>query len=126
MTAHTACRGTNTHARASRQWWLWAKNCQMVSVASSAVDGAGRPATLSTSGLGSPPGHWWPAPATEINSTVRPSGQPAVCVVTLPAVLEFGGPHESMERQVALSDSAEGPSTRGFPLAANALPGPPL
>jgi hypothetical protein len=49
----------------------------MVSVALSAVDGAGKPIRC-PSGLESPPGHWWPAPVTEINSTVRPSAQPVI------------------------------------------------
>src|SRR5690349_19626951 len=100
------------------------KNCQMVSVASSAVDGAGMP-NLSNTGLGAPPGHWCPAPATEINSTVRPSAHAAVWVVTSPAVVEVGGSHASMARHVSLTDGTGGPSTRGLPLIAKALPGPP-
>jgi hypothetical protein len=106
--------------------WFGAKNCQMVSVALSAVDGAEMLPTHCASGLGSPPGHWWPAPITEINSTVRPSAHPAVWVVTSPAVVELGCPHPSIPRYVALTASTEGPSTRAVPSAENALPGPPL
>src|ERR1700761_4569481 len=98
----------------------------MVSVASSAVDGAGMFPTHCASGLGSPPGHWCPAPATEISSTVRPSAQAAVCVVTSPEVAELGCAHASMPRHVALTAATEGPSTRAVPSAENALPGPPL
>jgi hypothetical protein len=50
----------------------------MVSVALSAVDGIGIFKSRRASGLGSPPGHWWPAPVTEINATVHPSAQSAV------------------------------------------------
>src|SRR5271155_6185421 len=77
-------------------------------------------------GLGPPRGHWWPAPATEINSTVCPSAHPAVWVVTSPAVVELGCPQPSMPRHVALTACTEGPSTRAVPSEENALPGPPL
>src|SRR4029077_14723640 len=67
-----------------------------------------------------------PAPATEISSTVRPSAQPTVWVVTSPAVAALGCPQPSIPRHVALTASTEGPSTRAVPSAENAFPGPPL
>src|ERR1700742_1826662 len=98
----------------------------MVSVALSAVDGAGMLPIRCASGLGSPPGHWWPAPVTEINSTVRPSAHPAVWVVTLPAGVGLGCPQPSTPPHLALAPPPEGLSTRAVPPAENALPGPPL
>src|SRR5271155_934686 len=98
----------------------------MVSVALSAVDGAGMLPIHCVSGLGSPPGHWWPAPVTEINSTVRPSAHPAVWGVTAPAGGGVGCPPPSTPRHVALTAPTEGPSPRAVPSAENALPGPPL
>ncbi|BBA90614.1 hypothetical protein YM3MPS_52850 [Mycobacterium pseudoshottsii] len=70
----------------------------MVAVASSAVDGGEMPAIVSRTGLDLLPGHWWPAPATEINVTLRASVQEAVWVVTTPEVVEVGGAHASMAR----------------------------
>src|SRR5271156_6352860 len=98
----------------------------MVSVALSAVDGAGMLPIHCVSGLGSPPGHWWPAPGTQINPPGPPAAPPAVWVVTSPAVVELGCPPPSTPRHVALTASTEGPSTRAVPSVEKALPGPPL
>jgi len=55
-----------------------------------AVDGGSVPRIRWIRGLGADPGHWWPAPAMVISSTVRPAGQEAVEVVTVPAVVATG------------------------------------
>jgi len=73
-----------------------AKNCQMTRVAFRAVDGGSVCRSRWASRSGAAPGHWWPAPAMVISSTVRPAGQSAVEVVTTPAVVMTGAAQWSM------------------------------
>ena len=58
----------------------------MTWVAFSALDGGSVCRRICASRSGAAPGHWCPAPAMVMSSTVRPSGHLAVEVVTVPAV----------------------------------------
>src|SRR3712207_5402241 len=100
----------------------------MVDVAFRAVDGGSRCRMRCATGAGRDPGHWWPAPATVMSSTARPSGHVATDVVTGPDLVSVGAEQEFVRRQVSISDGTEGPSIlmgrRPLPLLLR-RPGPP-
>src|SRR6266540_3156979 len=89
------------------------KKRQMVSVASSAVDGRSSCSARAIAGFGPGwPGHWCPAPAMVINSTLRPSGQFATDVVTGPALLTEG----RAQRSILTGPAAPAPPLSRLPM----------
>jgi hypothetical protein len=70
---------------------FWMKNCQMVSVALSAVDGGGRLPIRCATDLGNAPGHWWPAPATVIRVIIAKSFPPGCELTKSSPLVDSGG-----------------------------------